>query len=990
MTEKLDIVLQAFLRPSEVIRVAVEAATSVAAPESDVGAISERIAVASTELLHRHKRILAVVSHQEPQSGDSELGCVFIFKHKHPIHAPRMIHVNYVVEHTFPIVEGFSIDMAQPRRNTLDLRANIHGNILHQPRTELSVTIHSDFSTNIKPVSLVTHDTEGLRSVLLECKRLKDNSAQRGQVDITSLFSWLAPYMTRPRRPAILSPIAPDLRALMKPLYTLLSSISAGIPGDEISDVALIREDWIRHKVREEVIANHNETHKLRIRIGTFNVNGKLPSQDLSAWVRVSPDSDSSVLIPPFNEMSPLSIGSIMRNAMEKSPESGPRALPLASTQPGTKQSHTGMNDVADPDLLVLAFQELDLSTEALLYSTKTTREDAWCTAAFAGLGEKAILYEKLASKQLVGILLVVIVKKSVKSCYSDIRATYVGAGIMGIMGNKGATAIRLTYTPMSSTQSDPARSTVLTFVNSHLAAFDEMYDRRNADFHDLSKRLIFDTGMPAPQSSENDVQSPGLMSISVFETDALFWMADLNYRINLPDNDIRVLLSIKPDSHDTELDVLQKYDQLNLVRRTRVAFEGFVERPLTHLPTYRFSTGVATDHQGYDIKRKPAWTDRILHMNSAMVTLRQLSYSSHPEITMSDHKPVSADFQLTLASLNAATFDSFVEDLWREVAVIEESAGNPSVKLSNTMVDLGKIHYQQRVVGSMTLENDGKVPCAFRFIGAEPGAAAHPRWLIINPMAGLLLPGQKVTVTISSQVDNAVASELNMGPARLECTLILHTVLGKDHFISVTGEYARTCFANDLTWLARLRGPIRALKSVSELLPEDQAKTAPKEVMRLIKWLMSNATEVHGLFLEPGPSALVQSIRECLDTDAEFHFSQSNDDPALAWAFADTLLQFLASLPEAVFPTALHARCGQVTSKEDAFELLDQLPSVPLNVWISVTAVLHYVTQQASSLLLVEKLVAVFSEVLLRDDTDSSITTSVVGKRNFLRYFIA
>ena len=49
-----------------------------------------------------------------------------------------------------------------------------------------------------------------------------------------------------------------------------------------------------------------------------------------------------------------------------------------------------------DPDMLVLGFQELDLSTEALLYSTGTAREDAWCMAAFAGLGEKGVLYEKV------------------------------------------------------------------------------------------------------------------------------------------------------------------------------------------------------------------------------------------------------------------------------------------------------------------------------------------------------------------------------------------------------------------------------------------------------------------------------------------------------------------------------------------------------------------------------------------------------------------
>ena len=54
------------------------------------------------------------------------------------------------------------------------------------------------------------------------------------------------------------------------------------------------------------------------------------------------------------------------------------------------------MDDSNDPDMLVLGFQELDLSTEALIYYTSTVREDAWCHAVFAALGEKAIKYEKV------------------------------------------------------------------------------------------------------------------------------------------------------------------------------------------------------------------------------------------------------------------------------------------------------------------------------------------------------------------------------------------------------------------------------------------------------------------------------------------------------------------------------------------------------------------------------------------------------------------
>lgn len=44
--------------------------------------------------------------------------------------------------------------------------------------------------------------------------------------------------------------------------------------------------------------------------------------------------------------------------------------------------------------------------------------------------------------------------------------------------------------------------------------------------------------------------------------------------------------------------------------------------------------------------------------------------------------------------------------------------------------------------------------------------------------------------IRISSYVDNPVASHLNRESGRLDFTLILHVALGKDYFISVTGQY--------------------------------------------------------------------------------------------------------------------------------------------------------------------------------------------------------
>jgi phosphatidylinositol-bisphosphatase len=90
---------------------------------------------------------------------------------------------------------------------------------------------------------------------------------------------------------------------------------------------------------------------------------------------------------------------------------------------------------------------------------------------------------------------------------------------------------------------------TTLTFVNTHLAAFDEMVEKRNSDFHELSRRLLFEnesltSALQAPNSDDDDQSaSPHSQGefydaemfgfdvnapLSIYETDALFWLVSL------------------------------------------------------------------------------------------------------------------------------------------------------------------------------------------------------------------------------------------------------------------------------------------------------------------------------------------------------------------------------------------------------------------------------------------------------------------------------
>lgn len=69
------------------------------------------------------------------------------------------------------------------------------------------------------------------------------------------------------------------------------------------------------------------------------------------------------------------------------------------------------------------------------------------------------------------------------------------------------------------------------------------------------------------------------------------------------------------------------------------------------------------------------------------------------------------------------------------------------------------------------------------------------------------------------------------------------------------------------------------------------------------------------------------------LDTGEDFNIGGSETDPRVAIAVADTLLQLLQSLLEPIIPASLHARCAQMTSRDEAFEVIVPLVSMIDNI---------------------------------------------------------
>lgn len=87
---------------------------------------------------------------------------------------------------------------------------------------------------------------------------------------------------------------------------------------------------------------------------------------------------------------------------------------------------------------------------------------------------------------------------------------------------------------------------------------------------------------------------------------DAVFWLGDLNYRINGKRASVEEFVG--KDKHAHEL--LLSHDQLRIEMNSKKVFYGFKEGPLNFHPTYKYDIGTTR----YDTSKKqrvPSWTDR-------------------------------------------------------------------------------------------------------------------------------------------------------------------------------------------------------------------------------------------------------------------------------------------------------------------------------------------------------------------------------------------
>nr|XP_012636354.1 synaptojanin-1 isoform X10 [Microcebus murinus] len=307
-------------------------------------------------------------------------------------------------------------------------------------------------------------------------------------------------------------------------------------------------------------------------------------------------------------------------------------------------------------DIFAIGFEEMVELNAGNIVNASTTNQKLWAVELQKTISRDN-KYVLLASEQLVGVCLFVFIRPQHAPFIRDVAVDTVKTGMGGATGNKGAVAIRMLF-----------HTTSLCFVCSHFAAGQSQVKERNEDFVEIARKLSFPMGR------------------MLFSHDYVFWCGDFNYRIDLPNEEVKELI------RQQNWDSLIAGDQLINQKNAGQIFRGFLEGKVTFAPTYKYDL-FSDDYDTSEKCRTPAWTDRVLWrrrkwpfdrsaedldlLNASFQDGSKVLYTWTPgtllhygraELKTSDHRPVVALIDTDIFEVEAEER----QNIYKEVIAVQ------------------------------------------------------------------------------------------------------------------------------------------------------------------------------------------------------------------------------------------------------------------------------------------------------------------------------
>ncbi|KAM4795562.1 synaptojanin-1 [Rhinophrynus dorsalis] len=424
-------------------------------------------------------------------------------------------------------------------------------------------------------------------------------------------------------------------------------------------------------------------------------------------------------------------------------------------------------------DIFAIGFEEMVELNAGNIVNASTTNQKLWA-AELQKTISRDNKYVLLASEQLVGVCLFIFIRPQHAPFIRDVAVDTVKTGMGGATGNKGAVAIRMLF-----------HTTSLCFVCSHFAAGQSQVKERNEDYMEIARKLSFPMGR------------------LLFSHDYVFWCGDFNYRIDLPNEEVKEMI------RNQNWDALILGDQLINQKNSGQVFRGFLEGKVNFAPTYKYDL-FSDDYDTSEKCRTPAWTDRILWrrrkwpfdrsaedldlLNSSIQDEKNVPYTWNPgtllhygraELKTSDHRPV-------VALIDIDIFETEAEERQKIYKEVIASQGPPdgTIMVSLQSSSPGENYFDDNLIDELLQEFAGYGEVILiRFVEDKmwvtflEGSSA----LEVLTLNGTEVLGKEIRIQLKNP-DWIVELEEEMSLERISVTLpcsTSSTLLGEDAEIS-------------------------------------------------------------------------------------------------------------------------------------------------------------------------------------------------------------